>query len=273
VEGGQSPAHVKKPITKMTRPSASCNTWCVPVVRWELTPDSRQRRVKCDGARPVCGRCYKGDRQCLGFDQPARLILKDETESTRIRFETKTRKQSKIDACDVPSSTRSATPAAAQTEDSTATVNDNSHNQQIGAWNIDDTSEWFPSITSAVRMTPVYERDQVALYCCRETISLRTLSWVMSDEKWIQLLPEMMSRSDSLASVIHANAATYLAKARGARNTPSQALAHYAHALRGVQQDLYDPIRQKSDETLFAIILLGVFDVTSNCYLADNVDP
>ena len=95
----------------------------------------------------------------------------------------------------------------------------------------------------------------------------------MSDEKWIQVLPEMMSRSNSLASVIHANAATYCAKAQGARKTPSQALAHYAHALRAIQQDLYDPVRQKSDETLFAIVLLGVFDVIAHRSLADDLDP
>ena len=83
----------------------------------------------------------------------------------------------------------------------------------------------------------------------------------MSDEKWIELLPEMMARSEALTSVIHANAATYLAKASGATNTPRQAFTHYAYALKGLQKDLYDPARQTSDETLFAIILMGIFDV------------
>lgn len=238
---------------------------CSFVVR-ALTPDSRQRRVKCDGVRPVCGRCQKGDRQCLGFDEPARLILKDETQTTIKRFEKRTRKPSTKDACDPPS-TRSASPARATADDPGLIGNGNSNSHKANTWNFDDTSEWFPSITNPVRITPIYERDQVALHCCRETISLRTLSWVMSDEKWIQLLPEMMSRSGSLASIIHANAATYLAKARGAKDTPSQALAHYSHALRGIQNDLYDPIRQKSDETLFAIILLGVFDVSFLLYI------
>lgn len=232
-----------------------------------LTPDSRQRRVKCDGVRPVCGRCHKGNRQCLGFDEPARLILKDETQTTIKRFEQRIRKPSTKDACDLPS-TRSASPTAAQADDAVLIGDGNSNSRNVNTWNFDDTSEWFPSITNPVRITPIYERDQIALHCCRETISLRTLSWVMSDEKWIQLLPEMMSRSESLASIIHANAATYLAKARGARDTPQQALAHYQRALRGIQKDLYDPIRQKSDETLFAIILLGVFDVHFLLYLS-----
>jgi Fungal specific transcription factor domain len=86
----------------------------------------------------------------------------------------------------------------------------------------------------------------------------------MSDDKWIDILPEMMGRSEALTSAIHANASTYLARVSGAKTTPRQALTHYAYALKELQKDLYDPLRQTSDETLFAIILLGVFDV---CHL------
>jgi cell division protein FtsW (lipid II flippase) len=110
-------------------------------------------------------------------------------------------------------------------------------------------------------MAPAYEQDQVALFCCRETVSLQTLSWVMSDDKWIEILPQMMQRSESLKAVVHANAANYIAKAAGAKTTPRQALTHYAYALKELQTDLYDPVRQKSDETLFAIIILAIFDV------------
>jgi len=111
------------------------------------------------------------------------------------------------------------------------------------------------------QLTPIYEQNQVALYCCRETVNLRTLSWIMADEKWVDLLPEMMSRSSALTSVIYANAATYLAKVSGSKLTPKTALNHYITALGALQEDLYYPGRQTSDETLFSIILLGVFDV------------
>jgi len=124
-----------------------------------------------------------------------------------------------------------------------------------------DSREWYPG--SEIRISPAYEQNQVALFCCRETVNLKTLSWIMSDEKWINLLPDMMGRSDALTSVIYANAATYLAKRAGATVTPRQALAHYSYSLQGLQRDLYNPDRQTSDETLFAIILLGVFDVRS----------
>ena len=123
----------------------------------------------------------------------------------------------------------------------------------------DDPREWYPG--SEIQISPSFERNQVALYCCRETVNIRTLSWIMSDEKWINLLPDMMGRSDALTSVIYANAVTYLGKQAGATVTPRQALTHYAYSLHELQRDLYSPDRQTSDETLFAIVLLGVFDV------------
>jgi len=164
--------------------------------------------------------------------------------------------------------------------DNSDPVNDDPVNQEfqsstpdVSIESVDTNSrvEWLSLPNS--RISPVYEQNQVALFCCRETVNLRTMSWIMADEKWIELLPEMMARSEALTSIIHANAATYLAKSTGAPATPRQALTHYAYALRELQRDLYDPTRQTSDETLFAIILLGIFDVRLCVSLSNSSAP
>jgi hypothetical protein len=225
--------------------------------------DSRQRRVKCDGVRPVCGRCLKGHRQCLGFDAPNRLILKDETPTVIKRF------QKRSDGYDNRLCGSIDSPTTTDCETSVSVKNDVKGVQQPIRYQDDnDTLEWFPG--RKIQISPVYEQNQVALFCCRETVNLRTLSWIMSDEKWINLLPEMMGRSEALTSVIYANAATYIAKSAGATTTPRQAFTHYLCSLRGLQRDLYSPDRQTSDETLFAIILLGVFDVPSPFSMSAN---
>lgn len=217
--------------------------------------------------RPVCGRCLKSDRQCLGFDDGNRLILKDETQTVIKRFRKKSQQDTSPPSCEDVSSSELASPASSFIEPNTTPDNEDvvPNTQATQYLNFNDSTEWLS--LSTVRMAPVYEQNQVALYCCRETINLRTLSWIMSDEKWIELLPEMMGRSEALTSVVHANASTYLAKLSGAASTPRQALTHYAYALKELQKDLYDPARQTSDETLFAIILLGVFDVRAFRYL------
>jgi hypothetical protein len=235
---------------------------------------SRERRVKCDRVRPVCGRCMKSHKQCIGFGSSNRLIMKDETQAVMQRFGKKTKLQpdtsalSTSDSCSTqsPPSTAEYNPSRRSISEisDVSSVSNDSLPRKYQEFN--DPQEFDDQQVPPVprnQMTPVYEQNQVALYCCRETVNLRTLSWIMADEKWVDLLPEMMSRSNALTSVIYANAATYLAKMSGATSTPRTALNHYIAALRELQQDLYDPVRQASDETLFSIILLGVFDVYS----------
>jgi Fungal Zn(2)-Cys(6) binuclear cluster domain/Fungal specific transcription factor domain len=222
--------------------------------------NSRLRRVKCDGVRPVCDRCEKSNRQCTGpgFSDEVRLILKDETQTVIKRFKRKSRESSEGEGTRAERSSSGSEGSAPPEGDAPSLVN----NITLSECNDDCPAEWYPLIPK-VQVSPVYERDQVALFCCKKTVNFKTLSWIMSDDKWIGILPDMMGRSEALASVIHANAVNYLARATGANSTPGQALTYYISSLKELQRDLYNPVRQTSDETLFAIILLGVFDVDS----------
>jgi len=210
----------------------------------------------------------KRDRQCIGFGASNRLIMKDETQAVVRRFGKKNELS--------PPSARDSTPMSSAQSPSSTAEHSSSRGSISGAsstgsdvrryQDFNDPQEFDNRQVLHVyqnQMTPIYEQNQVALYCCRETVNLRTLSWIMADEKWVDLLPEMMSRSRALTSVIYANAATYIAKVSGSNLTPKTALNHYITALRALQEDLYHIGRQTSDETLFSIILLGVFDVRS----------
>jgi hypothetical protein len=105
------------------------------------------------------------------------------------------------------------------------------------------------------------EQFQLAILCCRKTVGLRTLTWVVSDAQWLETLPTAMQISEALACAVRANAANYLARAAGAQTTPHQALTEYGSALRFLQRDLYNSAKQTSTETLMTVLLLGIFDV------------
>jgi Fungal Zn(2)-Cys(6) binuclear cluster domain/Fungal specific transcription factor domain len=224
---------------------------------------SRKRRIKCDEHRPVCGQCEKSHRQCIGFDQPNRLILTDETARITSQYQRTTRRRG----------TESTTPRERLIVPETSAADDMSE-LMVPTGGIasppavkdiitpyDGSTEWLP--VSKSRMMPLYERGQVALYCCRETVTSRTLNWIMADEKWVGVLPDMMARSQALTSVIYANAANYFARVNGSQSPPDEVWAHYARGLKQLQKDLDHPLRQRSDETLLSIILLGVFEVVS----------
>jgi len=212
----------------------------------------------------------KGHRQCVGFGASNRLIMKDETQAVMQRFGRKNESSPQSASASAPTSGAPSPSSTIENSSSrgsisgASSVSSDNHVRRYQDFN--DPQEFDNQQVLHVpqnQMTPIYEQNQVALYCCRETVNLRTLSWIMADEKWVDLLPEMMSRSTALTSVIYANAATYIAKVSGSKRTPKTALNHYITALRALQEDLYHPGQQTSDETLFSIILLGVFDVRS----------
>jgi hypothetical protein len=111
------------------------------------------------------------------------------------------------------------------------------------------------------RLSNETEQLSLAVFCCQKTVTLRTLAWVMSDAKWVDTISGAMQVSKALTYAVRANAANYLAKAAGATVTPNQAFEEYGSALQCLQKDLYHPVKQKSNETLFTVLLLGIFDV------------
>ena len=83
----------------------------------------------------------------------------------------------------------------------------------------------------------------------------------MSETKWSEMIPKTMDKSEALTSAMRANAVNYLAREAGAVTTPYEALKQYESALHFLQMDLYHPVKQRSNETLFTVLLLGLFDV------------
>jgi hypothetical protein len=201
-------------------------------------------------------------RQCMGFGQSRRLIIKDETDNIVSRFsnkqstETSTRTSSPntsqfIDGISLITSI--LTPAPDPTESTTA-VERISPSAKYGG-----RTQWY--IGANQRLYNQLEHLHLAVLCCRQTVTLRTLTWVMSDAKWLEMIPKAMQLSEALTCAVRANAANYMAKAAGAITTPYQAYTEYASALKFLQRDLYHPVKQTSNETLFAVLLLGIFDV------------
>ena len=189
-----------------------------------------------------------------------RLIVKDETDKFINKF---SRSRSggtspvKTSSKETPSRGDATTTASAQT------ANYFNNTQSVSPSISDSGDSDLPLLSpySNDRLSTTYERDQLAIFCCRKTLTLRTFTWVMSETKWASMIHETMSKSRALVSAVRANAANYLGKSAGAPATPIQALTEYAAALKYLQKDLYDPVKQRSNETLFTVLLLGIFDV------------
>lgn len=208
--------------------------------------DSRQRRIRCDKVQPICGRCKKDDKQCTGAGyQGGRLIIKDETQQTI----------KKLRGTKEVVSDNSQGNTSMENEFATNTMNQVTRFQK---GDIQD-EKWYTIANQG--LYSAVEQTQFALFCCRETLTLKSLGPVMSEWSWLDGIAVSMQQSQALGCAIRANAANWLAKRSGATTVPARALAEYTSSLKWLQHDLYDPHRQKSAETLFAVVLLGLFDI------------
>lgn len=222
---------------------------------------SRYRRVKCDRAKPVCGRCQKDDKQCHGEGYSHRLIIKDETQQTIHRISGKQALEESLNASSLPASSDNElmSPILAQMpatqNDETVDAQVRSPTEFIWAYNTD----WVPVANQ--RLYKKVEEFQLAVYCCKEAITLGTLGWVMTEWNWLHTIAGTMQLSKALACAIRSNAVNWVAKASGAQTAPHQAIIEYTSALKHLQCDLYDSVKQRSWETLFVVLLLGIIDV------------
>jgi hypothetical protein len=187
------------------------------------------------------------------------LIIRDETDDIINRFSTNPSTE-KSTGTSIPAPSRAIdgissqipVPTTERPEEIVRRTADGS-NKRVAPF------EWH--VTANQQLYNKSEQFHIAVFCCRQTVTLRTMTWIMSEAQWLDEIPKAMQISEAVACAVRANAVNYMAKAAGATETPHQAFTEYASALKFLQRDLYDSIKQTSYETLFAVLLLGIFDV------------
>ena len=123
---------------------------------------------------------------------------------------------------------------------------------------LNDSWEWNPF--TQIQMSHV-ELNQISLHLCLELMNQRKLSWILSDKNLIEVLSDLMGRSEALTYAIYAHATTHYAKLCEATEPHRLSVGYYGRAIAKLQNYFYDPVHQKSEETLMTIILLGLFEV------------
>lgn len=212
--------------------------------------------MKCDGEKPVCGRCTRDDRQCLRSGAPTRLIIKDETQKTIKKLSSK----KKAAPSETSSSVQTPEAAPSTTVTWTQDANDREDNDEvINEEPVTELERW--QCIANQRVYNQAEQLLMAIRYCRDTFTFGTLGALINEWNWVDVVTVGMQNSDAFAAAVRANAVNEIAKASGAKTTPYNAYMEYSSALKHLQRDLYDPKKQTSYETLFTVLLLGIFDV------------
>ena len=196
--------------------------------------------LQCDEALPACTPCLKSDRICPGYIEAFDLVLRDQTESIREKVQRKKRTKP---------STSSTSPPVDPT--STALVNSNYPNLEFAL---------SYTVPQAFRESP----EQAALCYFFSTYVL--LPCNPDATRGYMGCIQPLYTTAKLGSVMSV-ATSALALSMLGNHPGRQAerlLSHLAFgkALLLANQAIQDPVQVKTDETLMAVLLLGMYEVS-----------
>ncbi|KAF2195344.1 hypothetical protein K469DRAFT_698926 [Zopfia rhizophila CBS 207.26] len=234
----------------------------------------KNRRIKCDEKRPICGQCQKSGRTCPGYPDEFDLVFRNEN----VALERKARKassskssggsQGSPSSLSPPSSfeiTPGASPIAyAESSRSRTRTSSGPSQCQLVAFPSNQASlEAFmwglengiaPTIATSpeVEAVPFFFRNFVSLP--QQAESMRG---------FLELLVPLYNQARPSSALHLATNAVSLAACGnypGRQDLLREAATVYGKALRKVNEDLKDPVVSKSDETVLAILLFSLYE-------------
>jgi hypothetical protein len=192
----------------------------------------RTRRIKCDEAKPTCNQCIKSRRQCPGYKDEFDLVFRNETQATKRRAQKANRKAlEKLGKLPPNSDDDSLTPIRISTH---AVV---------------------PSLN-----IPLQEQAT-----CHFVSNFVLVTQQAGCSGFLDFVPQLLGQDLPSKPLSHA----FLACAMGALGNrvnqgdsglSSRALSEYTKALKAVGMALNDPVESRTDATLAAILLLGLYE-------------
>ncbi|KFX91973.1 hypothetical protein V490_05618 [Pseudogymnoascus sp. VKM F-3557] len=200
----------------------------------------RTRRIKCDETKPTCTQCRKSRRECPGYKDDFDLVFRNETQATEKRAKKPSSKAKKAGAQAAASSNRPWSSSAPPTASDALIVS--------------SRSEQVPSTLSI----PV---EQVASH-----YFFTNFVATSDNGASIGLTDYIIPLAQASPSNKHLSLAFSAASLAAFGNRPSgkalltKAQEQYSKAIRHVNDALRDPVATKTDETLAAVMLLGMYE-------------
>ncbi|KAH7312052.1 hypothetical protein BKA65DRAFT_159393 [Rhexocercosporidium sp. MPI-PUGE-AT-0058] len=192
----------------------------------------KKRKIKCDQTRPSCQRCEKIGKQCPGYLDDWDINFRSENDALRAKAAVQQR----------PADEKSAAPSMLEV---------------FGAG----------SSRSCTPSTAVYLSDQLVDNIHQHAISLFFQDYTIEScgrcPGYLDYLPQLYGRSNrnslltvALLAVAHANIAQKLER----QDIAIKAMSYYRKALRLANAVLAKNVEATSDNTMTAIMLLGLYE-------------
>lgn len=247
----------------------------------------RARRIKCDETKPACLKCLKSKRQCPGYRDPFEGKIRDETQATIRKF-----KRTRI----VIEKEQVLREEGLREDDDDVDLDldmdmDMDMDQDMDLDEDEDVKADVQNWTSGYfyrcgrSNTPMSASSSSSSELTHEAF-ITTLATPLEQQATCFLLSDYVLISDSpggrrghykfaynlltraegpsrcLLSAFKAVSFVALASKPGASHLVIEAESHYSKALREVNRAIQDPWQVKRDDTLAAVLLLALYEVS-----------
>ncbi|KAB5542620.1 hypothetical protein GE09DRAFT_248090 [Coniochaeta sp. 2T2.1] len=207
----------------------------------------RTRRIKCDETKPTCKQCAKSHRQCPGYKDDFDLIFRNETDATERRVRRAGKKAS------LPAGGRATTSGQAPISPSSSGGSISPVVRPI----IKSPLEM--AIIPALEVPPDYK---ASCHFVSNFILVPRQGTVRGFMDYLVPLLKAESPNGHLQHAFNACALASLGNrvTSDSVNFQDRAYAEYSKALGGTNTALRHPDESKSDATLAAVLMLGMFE-------------
>lgn len=224
-----------------------------------LTDGRRRPSVKCDETKPTCNQCAKARRTCPGYKDEFDLVFRNETKATERRAQKAGGRKGSVDSRSESSSVASS-PSSMSSLDLLSPM----AREFIRSPSADGSS-----------ISPQLTIPTEQLANCHFFSNFILVPRQGSTRGFMDYLLPLMRSESSNGHLQHAFNACSLAHLGNrvksdAEDIPNKALAEYTKALSATHTALQDPELSKTDATLAAVLLLGLYEVSG---LADSQSP
>ena len=215
----------------------------------EFIADSKSLFLhQCDEAVPACSQCINTKRQCPGYVARFDLVLRDQTKAVRRKAQRK--KQG---------TRRSPSPPSASSEESARTTWALAGANEGPSYAIVKKPTSDPSVPRMWNDFP--EQQAICAFFLDFVLLPRHPDSICGH---LELLLPLYSASHADSPLTLATSSVALALSGGASTRPEdhqRGRTVFGKALRKTGTAIQDPIESKKDETLMAVLLLGLYEV------------
>ncbi|KAH8899442.1 hypothetical protein GQ53DRAFT_741568 [Thozetella sp. PMI_491] len=218
----------------------------------------RARRIKCDERKPFCMRCEKSKRQCPGYRDPFETKIRDETAATINKFAGRAPRDG------VHPELQWVHYVARQGQWEQPTPPPEFFEEGF------DYDELVNQICASLT-TPVDQ--QASCHFLSDFVLLPSQPKLYGYHRYIFGLLQRDRVLPAFESAFKCVSFASLSRRPNCKPLQLQAQALYIKALKEVSRALNDPTQAKSDQLLGAVLLLAVYEVTTDFFACLSPHP